>query len=175
MIIFQTVFLSLLSVLLELISGNFLIPAGLPVYTAVYIYTAYGKKYGIISALACGTILDTVYFREYLFTPLIYLVILLLVQIVVIRYFRRQIPEAPLAGGFCIGGMIFFSNLLNAGLNNGQYVWSDPLSMMIFQLASGTIFMFLLTVVLDALASRCKMAKFGVEIKNSGKGRTRKK
>ena len=174
MIIFQTVFLSLLLLLLELLAGNFLISAGLPMYGAVYMYAAYGKKYGITSALVCGMILDAVYFRKYLFTPLIFLVILLSVQFVVIRYFRRQLPEAPLAGGFCIGGSLFLGNWLSAKLYDGQYLLPDLLSMLIFQLASGAIIMFLLTVLLDALAVRCKMAKFGVTVSNSGKGRSSK-
>ena len=171
MIIFQTVFLSLFLLLLELLSGNFLISAGIPVYGAVYIYTACGKKYGIISALCCGMIIDAVYFRAYPVTPLIYLLILLLAGVVVNRYFRRRLPEAPVIGGACIGGLLFFGNIITAKLYKTQYMWPDPLSMLISQLAFGAVFMFLFTVLLDGLASRCKMAKFGAEIKNPGKTR----
>ncbi|MBQ9803814.1 MAG: hypothetical protein IJW35_03095 [Lentisphaeria bacterium] len=166
--IFLVTSVTAMLILLELLTGNFGLALGFPLCGAVYFAAAYRKSAGLVSAGCAGLILDALYCREIMLLLLIYPAIVLTAW-QIIRYFRRQIPLAPLAAGAAIGAMMSVTNILLCLIFRTPLPGPDMASVFIFQVFIAAVFMMLFTLTADALAFKCNLPR----LKNSGTTRNR--
>ena len=70
--------LTALFLVLDMLAGNISLFPAFSVYTALIFFLAYGWKYGIVSALCSGMILDALYGHSFSYLSLIFLVAVIL-------------------------------------------------------------------------------------------------
>ena len=157
--LFLTIFVTASAMLPELWCGNLGIQLGLPVYSSVYFYAAYGPLYGIGAAGISGLLLDVIYNRYWLLTAPGWILISCIGFQAAQRWQRRK-PAAPLFSGILCGAGISLWNDLIALLAGGEIPGPDIFSMLIFQSFSGGIFMLLITLLFDAVNFRCNLPQF---------------
>lgn len=157
--LFLTIFISALSVLLELLCGNLGISAGFPVYPAVYFYIAFGPVYGIGTAGVSALLTDVIYCRDLLVTAPVWIVITMS-GILTVRRWQRQKPQAPFFSGMVCGTELVIYQLLFSRLTGGGMPGPDILSLLVFHSTAGGIYMLFMTWLFDAVNYRCNLPKF---------------
>jgi hypothetical protein len=157
---FITIWITAVMLALELTAGNWGLPLGLPLFTAVYFYVAFGRFYGLSATAAAGLLLDVIYAREYLFSPLVYLLITFWAAESVKRMHHRKMPAGPLISGGLCGLLINLNNNLTAWISGNELPGPDMISMWIFQLAGGSMLMLLIVPLFDAVNFRSHLPRF---------------
>lgn len=156
---FVTICVSAMLTALEMICGNMGLALGLPVYAAIYFGAAFGLSYGVCAAGIAGLLLDVAYDRTWLFSPLLYIGVMLFTCQTISRS-ARQMPGSPLAAGGICGALLLCGVLARTYICRTALPGPDILSLAVFQISGGSIFMLAITAMFDAVNFRSDLPRF---------------
>lgn len=159
--IFLTVTVTALLMVCELIAGNVGLALGLPLYGALYFAVAFGQAYGIGAAGAAALMLDIIYARSFPSWSIYAMLAVFMVSVNVHRMQRKQPFASLIAGAFC-GILIVIYNLSAAYFAGEDIPGPDPFNLIVFHIVGGTLFMFFLVMIFDAVNFRSNLPRFGI-------------
>lgn len=158
---FLTVTLTLMLMVPEFFAGNLGLAPALPLYGAVCIFIAFGTAYGVSAAGFAALTADIIYDRPFPAWTIAAVIILFCSASAAKRMQRKQ-PGAALVSGAVCGTLTALYNVFIVYFTGGTLAGPDPYSLLIFHLAGGMLFMFLLVLIFDALNLRSDLPRFGI-------------
>lgn len=149
--------LTALFLLLDLLAGNLSLFPALSVFNAVILFLAYGWRYGIISAVVSGMVLDALYGHSFSYLSVIFVTALTVAAFTAERGHRQL--SALFASGAVCGGIIAAGVTIAVKVSGGILPAPDRLSYLVFASGGGGVYLVLAALLFDFFAVRANLPR----------------
>ena len=149
--------LTALFLVLDILAGNISLFPAFSVYTALIFFLAYGWKYGIVSALCSGMILDALYGHSFSYLSLIFLVAVILGAIAAERGHRNLV--SLFVSGAVAGSVVALGVILAVKISGGTFPAPDRITYLLFGAGGGGVWMLIAVTLFDFFAVRANLPR----------------
>lgn len=149
--------LTALFLVLDMLAGNISLFPAFSVYAALIFFLAYGWKYGVVSALFSGMVLDALYGHSFSYLSLIFLIAVILGAITAERGHRQLL--SLFAAGAVAGSVAALGIIFAVKISGGTLPAPDRITYLLFGAGAGGSWMLIAVMLFDFFAVRANLPR----------------